>query len=238
VTQKADYSLKNKRSFGIIIPIVFLILLALFIISLPRWTMVLTVILGFLVANALLGIILGPRMHRAKRNACLAISGSLHINGGATVLDLGSGPGVLTIHLAKAGFRATGVDIDEKALVQARKNAQREDVNVEFRLGDGSSLKWPDSSFEAVTSLNLLHETRDPQAVFIDSCRVLKPGGTLAMADLRRGLATFSIFWLGLFKFLSRKALRDMLHRADFQEIHISKPTMFHHLITARKKSA
>jgi SAM-dependent methyltransferase len=235
MTKKANYSLKSKKAFGFIIPLTFLFLAALFIISLSLWPMVITIILGLLAANALVGIILGFSMHREKSKACRAIAGSLDAHSGGAILDVGAGPGVLTVHLAKSGFRATGVDVDEKSLQQARRNAELEEVKAEFHLGDGSSLKWPDNSFEAVTSLNLLHETNDPQAVFVDSYRVLKPEGTLAMADFRKGPATFSIFWLGFFKFLSRKTLHHLLRQAGFQDVHISNPTLFHHLVIARK---
>ena len=233
--KKADYSLKSKRAFGLIIPLVFLILVTLFLISLPRWTIIVTVILGVLALNALLGIILGFRMHQAKRRACQVIADALGDKGGGAVLDVGAGTGILTIHLAKEGFQAVGVDIDGESLDRARKNAEIEKVSAEFRVGDGSSLEWPDSSFKGVTSLNLLHEVKDPKIVLAESYRVLKPEGTLAMADFRRGLATFSIFWVGFFKFLSRKTLLRLLQETGFGEIQITKPTVFHQLIFARK---
>lgn len=232
---KADYSLKGKKTSGLVIPLIFLGLATLFILSLPRWPLLITTVLGVLAANALLGLVLGARMHRAKRRACRAIADALESRDGAMVLDVGAGPGILTVHLAKQGFQTVGVDVDADALDKARRNAKIENVDVAFRVGDGSSLDWPDGSFDAVTSLNLLHETKDPKVVLAESHRVLKTGGTLAMADFRRGLATFSIFWMGFFKFLSRKALFCLLKETGFERMQISKPTIFHHLIVARR---
>ena len=233
---KCNYSLKGKKALGIFIPLIFLTLLALFIISLPRWAVIVTIILGLLALNAFLGIIFGSRIHRAKTRCTQAIAKILRDKEIETVLDLGSGAGILTIHLAKNGFQTSGVDIDKEALHQARRNAEREGVKTEFLVGDGSSLKWADNSFDAITSLNLLHETKDPQTVLAESYRVLKPGGTLVMADFRRSPAIFTIFWVGIFKFLSRKNLFRLLQEAGFEKIQISKVNLFHHLVLGRKK--
>lgn len=232
---KADCALKNKNAFRIFIPLIFLTLLALFIVSLPRWTVIVTTILGLLALNAFMGIIFGSRIHRSKKKCSQAIAKALRDEEVETVLDLGSGPGILTIHLAKHGFQTTGVDIDEQALDRARRNAEEEGVKTEFLAGDGSSLKWGASSFDGITSLNLLHETKDIQAVLAESYRVLKPSGILSMADFRRSPAIFTIFWVGIFKFLSKKSLLRLLRETGFEDIHIYKPTIFHHLITARK---
>lgn len=233
---KPGYTLKSKKAFGIVIPLIFLILLALFIISLPRWAIFITVILGALALNALLGIILGPKIPRAKRRACDAIAEALGDKNGGAILDIGAGSGILTIHLAKAGFQATGVDIKEESLERARENAKMQGLEAVFRVNDGSSLEWPDGSFDGVTSLNLLHEARNAKAVLAESQRVLKPGGTLAMADFRRSPAIFPIFWVGIVKFLTRKVLLHMLQEVGFEEIQISRATLFHHLVVGRKK--
>jgi SAM-dependent methyltransferase len=233
---KPNYSIKSKKAFGAIVILLFLILLALFLISLARWAVAITIILGLLALNALLGIVLGPTMPRAKRKSCRLIAQALKDKAGGTILDIGAGTGIVTIHLAKAGFQATGVDIKEDALTRARENAKIEGVKAAFRVNDGSSLEWPDGSFEAVTSVNLLHETEDPKVVLAESYRVLKPGGILVMADFRRGPAVLAIFWAGIFKFLSRKTILRLLQEARFEGIQISKATLFHHLVVGRKK--
>jgi ubiquinone/menaquinone biosynthesis C-methylase UbiE len=237
MNQKPDYSIHRKKAhslFPLLMPILVVILLA---ISLVLGKVVLSTILGLLTLIALLGLVLGKRKGHMKRVACAAISAALGKEG-ARVLDVGCGPGILAIRLAKYGYEMTGLDIDAQALQRAKENAEIEGVEVEFREGDGSSLPWPDEAFDGVASLHLLHEAKDPGRVLKEAHRVLKPGGILAMVDFRRSLAVFAIFWVGLVKFLTRGRLHRLAQEAGFVDIDISRPTMFHHLVVAKKRES
>jgi len=235
MAEKPDYSLHSKKSFGLFIPLILLLLAILFIISLLRWPLAITIIIGLVAANALLTVYFGTRMPASKRRAADLIAAALEEKSGGRALDLGAGAGILTVRLAREGFQLIGVDLDAEGLQRARENAALEGVEIEFQEGDGASLKWSDETFDAVTSLNLLHETDDPAAVLKEAYRILKPEGLLAMADMRRGPATFSIFWFGFSTFFTRTALRDFLQEAGFSAVRIRRATVFHHLIEARK---
>ena len=235
MAQKPDYSLRGKKSFDLIIPLALVILAILFVLSLFRGPLGITAIIGLVAFNALLGLIFGLRMHDAKSRAADLIAAALQEKAGGRILDVGAGAGALTVRLAKRGFQLTGIDLDARALERARENAAIEGVEIDFEAADGTSLRRAAESFDAVTSLNLLHETDDPAAVLRECFRLLRSGGLLVMADMRRGPATFSIFWLEFIRFFTRAALRNLLREAGFSEVRIGRATVFHHLIEARK---
>jgi SAM-dependent methyltransferase len=141
MAQKPDYSLHRKKSHGLFIPLILLILVILFIISLLWWPLAITVIIGLLAANALLGLSFGARMPAAKRRAADLIAAALEEVSGGRVLDVGAGAGILTVRLAQKGFQLTGVDLDAEGLQRARENAGLEGVEVEFQEGDGAALR-------------------------------------------------------------------------------------------------
>jgi release factor glutamine methyltransferase len=61
---------------------------------------------------------------------------SLELRPGATLLDMGSGTGVIGIYAAKRGARVLAVDISSKAVDQTRLNSGKNSVKLKVRKGD------------------------------------------------------------------------------------------------------
>ena len=60
---------------------------------------------------------------------------NLRVESGESVIDIGTGSGILAIFAAKAGGIVSAADIDSHAIEAARRNAQLNEVNVEFSQG-------------------------------------------------------------------------------------------------------
>jgi SAM-dependent methyltransferase len=118
--------------------------------------------------------------------------------GDEMVLDVGCGRGLLLIAAAKrlTTGKAVGVDIWQNEDLSgnhpeaARQNARLEGVaeRVEVRDGDARQLPFPDATFDVVVSSLALHniyEAAPRQQAVREIARVLKPGGHLALVDIR-----------------------------------------------------
>ncbi len=102
---------------------------------------------------------------------------------GARVLDVACGTGNVTLPLARLGVLATGVDIAPNLLEQARERARAEHLHINFDEGDAESLPYPDGSFDMVFSMFGAMFAPRPELVVREFARVLRPGGTLTMAN-------------------------------------------------------
>jgi SAM-dependent methyltransferase len=112
---------------------------------------------------------------------------------GARVLEVGCGPGRLSIRLAgQHGLDVTGVDLDPAMIGRARANADRprngEARRPSFLVGDVASLAFPDRSFDLVVSTLSMHHWADPTAGLAEIGRVLRPGGRALVWDFRPGV--------------------------------------------------
>ncbi len=116
---------------------------------------------------------------------------------GARVLDVATGTGNLAIPLARSGCIVTGVDIAPNLLVQARERAAAEGLTATFDEGDAEQLPYPDASFDAVVTMFGAMFAPRPELVAAELARVLKPGGTLAMANWNPASFTGAMFKLG-----------------------------------------
>ena len=115
---------------------------------------------------------------------------------GGRVLEVGCGPGHLSILLARRhGLDVTGLDLDEAMIERARANADRpgdgDQRRPSFLVGDVASLGFPDRSFDLVLSTLSRHHWADPAAGLVEIGRVLRPNGRALIWDLRPGIVPF-----------------------------------------------
>jgi ubiquinone/menaquinone biosynthesis C-methylase UbiE len=108
-------------------------------------------------------------------------------------VDLGCGPGYLVVEMARQApdLHVTGVDLSEEMLVEAEGFARRlhMDQRVSFKKGDAQEIPFADGSVDLVVSTLSMHHWSDPVAVLDEVTRVLRPGGSFVIFDLRRDLA-------------------------------------------------
>lgn len=103
----------------------------------------------------------------------------------ATLLDVGTGPGVLLMEVARRrhDVQAVGVDAAEAMLAAAERNFGPYGARLLARSGDAAELPFPDASFDMVVSSFSLHHWADPAAAAPELARVLRPGGRLYVYD-------------------------------------------------------
>ena len=99
------------------------------------------------------------------------------------VLDIGAGPGFLSIILAEQGFSVTAADRSENMLREARQNAGQMEERICFVTADAEDLDFPEDCFDVVLSRNLTWNLPDPEKAYRSWAGVLKPGGLLLVFD-------------------------------------------------------
>lgn len=118
---------------------------------------------------------------------------------GMKVLDIGTGPGTIPVHLKKRhpDVFFAGLDISPNILQKAMRDRTTGAASVAFLCADGETLPFAEGSFDVVLSFFALHHMDHPDRVLHEIDRVLKPGGALLLIDFKRDMAA------GLFRLLN-----------------------------------
>jgi ubiquinone/menaquinone biosynthesis C-methylase UbiE len=127
------------------------------------------------------------RSHRARTAQNSAGFLLPHLRDNMTLLDVGCGPGTVTVDLARilAGGSVIGVDAAPEVLGAARDHAAAVGYgNVSFREASAYELPFDDGSFDVVYAHQLLQHLSDPVAALREMRRVTKPGGLVAVRDV------------------------------------------------------
>src|SRR5712691_9018912 len=95
------------------------------------------------------------------------------VSGKMSILDVGCGPGYVSVAAAERGAIPIGLDFSEEMIAIAKQKFPR----IEFRQGDAQNLPFPDASFDRVVANFALLHLASPERACAEAARVLKPGG-------------------------------------------------------------
>jgi ubiquinone/menaquinone biosynthesis C-methylase UbiE len=167
------------------------------------------------------------------------------VEAGSTIVDLGCGPGLLSVELCKVmpQARVVGVDPSAEMLEIAEGNADRAGVsNFETRLGSAERMPMKPGSVALVVSQSSFHEWDDPEKGLSEVYRVLEVGGSLMLKDFNRGwLSGWKRALLGRFHHLHMfkfnfDDVADLVRGAGFDEVG-GQDRGFQFLVHATKKT-
>jgi SAM-dependent methyltransferase len=138
------------------------------------------------------------------------LEGHFPIDSSLRYLDVGCGPGDITLALARAGCgHVIGVDMVDRLINRARLGAQqlKLEERVEFVCTDIHDWR-PPHRFDVILSHEALEHIREPRAFFAQMADLLAPGGVAILAfgplfhspvgDHMDGFFRFPIPWRGV----------------------------------------
>jgi 2-polyprenyl-6-hydroxyphenyl methylase / 3-demethylubiquinone-9 3-methyltransferase len=105
---------------------------------------------------------------------------------GRTALDIGSGGGLLAEEFARLGYRVTGIDPSAESVEVAGAHAAAEGLEIDYTVGAGEQLPFPDESFDIAYCCDVLEHVNDLERVLSETARVLKPGGVYLYDTINR----------------------------------------------------
>jgi ubiquinone/menaquinone biosynthesis C-methylase UbiE len=166
-----------------------------------------------------------------------------HLRPGMCLLDVGCGPGSITLGLADAVVtgEVVGIDMQQSQVQQACHRAvERGVANVRFEVGDAYRLPFPDRSFDAVFAHAVMLHLREPVRALVEMRRVLHQGGIVGVREPDHGTMLIAPAtplldeWLALMNrklqhlggnpFVGRH-LRGLLMKAEFARAEVSSST-------------
>lgn len=159
---------------------------------------------------------------------------------GQRLLDVGCGPGTVTIDLAKrvAPGHVVGLDRELVPVQLAKTSAVAQGIdNVMFELGDVYRLPYQDDEFDVVHAHQLLQHLSNPVAALVELRRACRPGGIVAARDADYDAMTWHPAdprldrWLRLYQAVTRgndgepnagRRLMSWAREAGFREVDAS----------------
>ena len=118
-----------------------------------------------------------------------------HLKGKKRVLEIGCGPGYISLELARNGYNVTGLDVSEYSIQIAKQMAQENTYlegfgQLEYLKNDFLLSDFPEDSFDAICFFQTLHHFDSPELVIKKAKKILKSDGVIIVNEPSRDLIT------------------------------------------------
>ena len=132
--------------------------------------------------------LLDDELHPGGERLTLRLAQLAGVVPGARVVDVACGSGATALLLVRElGCVTVGVDLGARAIDQARR-ATPAGARASFEVGDAETLPLPDAGFDVALSECSLCTFPDKPRAIAEMARVVRPGGTIAIADVTADL--------------------------------------------------
>ena len=130
----------------------------------------------------------------------------------SAVLDVGCGPGLLTVQLASFAQRAVGIDFSANMVAEAKSRFPE----LEFHEMDAENTLFDDHSFDCVVVNYCAHHLARPEVAFEELRRILKPGGQIVIVHpIQSRQASWGSFAKAMMEELPPETIPSGLCRAN-----------------------
>lgn len=167
---------------------------------------------------------------------------------GQQFLDIGCGRGELVFWAARRGAHVWGIDYSPAAIKLAKTASKKQPLHIRnrchFQVADAKTLKFPDTYFDTITSLEVLEHLypEEQDAVLSEISRVLKPDGFIFIHTApgrifndftyRYYCYPVSVFFVTLWNFLFHKNYPHLtpvsgIRTSSHKIMHVGEPDYF-----------
>ena len=114
-----------------------------------------------------------------------------------SIIDIGSGGGLISEPLARLGAQVTGIDASAVSVEVAKRHAQKNGVEVTYRHMLSSEVVEEGLQYDVVINAEVVEHVPDQQQLIQECASLVKPGGLLILATLNRTLKSYVIAIIG-----------------------------------------
>ncbi|PRO67645.1 bifunctional 2-polyprenyl-6-hydroxyphenol methylase/3-demethylubiquinol 3-O-methyltransferase UbiG [Alteromonas gracilis] len=114
-----------------------------------------------------------------------------------SMIDIGSGGGLISEPLAKLGAHVTGIDASAVSVEVAKRHAEKSGVDVNYRHMLSSEVVGEGLQYDVVINAEVVEHVPDQRQLIKECASLVKPGGLLILATLNRTFKSYIIAIVG-----------------------------------------
>src|ERR1700730_13815058 len=92
----------------------------------------------------------------------------------------------MAVALKERGAKVTGIDPSQPAIAAARRHAEADGLEIDYRVSSGENLPFANDVFDIVLCVDVLEHVKDLNRVLTEIRRVLRPNGAFLFDTINR----------------------------------------------------